>query len=778
MCIRRRVALLLPFFVAIGASVPAARGDVAATYQKTLREVNELERQLAAELGARHLDAFASHFAVSDEEIAKLRNWFGTLTESWADDDLDRIQVDLPLLAVKPASALTHLGHIDIHLKNGVRERHGWPPLVLERRDGSWVFVTEALSPISPSPGAEVTHAKFDVTPHLDSNGLSATARITVENKTAQTLDRVPIYIRYPLELVEATLNGRPLEADTTYGELDGRPTGLLMARLQPALKLGASANLKFRYSATYDYHDLGRKPVGFTADRGFILWEAGWYPRFSPAWRMIPYDMTITVPDGYKALTNGELLDQHDEANAHIYSYRTTRPAPPFILWGRYKETPCQTGDVEMTVWTPVEGNIDPQPMAKLVSEAFAAFHALLPPPALERHRIVAVTRYGGYGPTGNLLLHDPTFSTESIAKTSTLDFVAHELSHSWVNSLASPTGDPPSVLGEGLATYLGAKAVERSRGREPSIAVWRDNLASFHRVARRVVAPMDLTEQLRHRDNPMFRAVAYVKGAYLFRELESLVGEEVVFRALRELLLENKGGHFTLNDLTNRLDRLTDKDLTPFWQAYLHEAAVADYAIESAGPDDSLDRIRVCNHGHILPTPVEVVAYDENMREVARERVVVSSREGPIVKFASEDRIAHIVVDPDQRVLQAEGRNDRYPDCVLPDSEAIAVESLMKRMFGSLREGDFAALSSMFTENTDLLDAATRQRMLVKLKRAIPLSVTENGPMRIYQTGDRQAAVTVGVKLDMGGTARELFGEFTLVKNLDGWKLVQFSL
>lgn len=82
-----------------------------------------------------------------------------------------------------------------------------------------------------------------------------------------------------------------------------------LVVLLIPELTTGESAELLFSYSTSYEYHHLGRKPVGFTEGRGFVLWEAGWYPHFSTEWIEIPYKMTLVVPPGQKGLTSGSLL-------------------------------------------------------------------------------------------------------------------------------------------------------------------------------------------------------------------------------------------------------------------------------------------------------------------------------------------------------------------------------------------------------------------------------------------------------------------------------------
>ena len=455
----------------------------------------------------------------------------------------------------------------------------------------------------------------------------------------------------------------------------------------------------------------------------------------------MFPYEMDITVPSKFKALTSGKLTNKVTSGDTTTYTYNTHLAGPPFFVWGKYQQQTIAMGDVKLTFWTPEDGSVDPKPMMNLVKEAYAAFQRLLPPSALEAQSIVAVTRYGGYGPPGCLLLQDPYFDPVGIAKPQTLDFVAHELSHSWVNSLAEPTGDPLAMLAEGLATYLGGKAVEKCRDDDQALTVWKENLQTFQSVAYRAVPATELGEALQHADNQVFRAVAYRKGAYMFRELESIIGEEKIFQALGEILQENRGGTMTHKQVRDRIDNLANKDLTRFWELFLESAAAPDYEI--VGPEKGdLREVTIRNNGPISPTPVEVVAYSQAGAELARTRSAMIDGKGRKVRFETREPIARIRIDPDLRVLQQESRNDTWPDSRLLKEDKVAIDKLIDDVLKAFREGDHAGIEGMLTTNRDKLNDDTRARFMAAVKDPPTFDVSRTSPTIMFKTGEDTAA------------------------------------
>ena len=754
--------------------------EIVPLYKKVSQEIQELESQIAKEIRAAD-ENFLAHFSLSGKERKAVENWYAEINQLRRTNKLERVVVELPVLGVQEERALILNGRFEVHFSSGEDSffrRYEWTPVFLEKKGEGWVFVDTNLPPVNKIPEARVNAAEFEVEVSSERPSIRVRAQFMVINEESLPLSRLPVYFRYPLHLETASLGGKGLEGEFAFAEIEGRPVAQLEVPLISELTPGESAELVFSYSTSYEYHHLGRKPVGFSEGRGFVLWEAGWYPRFSTEWREIPYKMTIMVPAGQKGLTSGRLLAHQRRDKVELYTYQVKSPTAPYFVWGDYQQTTRRLNKIELVAWIPTGEALQGEQLLGLAAEALATFQQILPPPDVMTFRLVAVTRYGGYGPLGNLLLQDRYFSLSETQKVETLEFIAHELSHSWINSLSSPGGTLKVFLSEGLATYLGAKVVERCRARVDYLKVWENNQSSYQNVAYRAVAPMELSERVQHEDNVMFRAVAYQKGAYLFRELETLVGEGPIFKALSEMLLQHKGGFFTLEEFLQRVEQLTDKKLKPFWQWYLRSHEQPDYLIVPATSETSMYQVKVRNLGAISPVPFAVVAYDKDMRTLEKKELLLSTSESELLEFTTAEHIARIIVDPERRVLQSESRNDVYPDYLLPEEDVEKIVHLIQQLVQVVRQRDTATLSSLLTTNNQLLSPKLREQILTALAAAPSLPLVQEGYVKVFNKGKGEAEAVAQIKVKLPAAPKLTIGHFRLVKEDDQWRAVTFGI
>lgn len=108
---------------------------------------------------------------------------------------------------------------------------------------------------------------------------------------------------------------------------------------------------------------------------------------------------------------------------------------------------------------------------------------------------------------------------------------FLAHELAHSYFGNSVSPLGPGGQLLSEGVAEYLGLLILEEIEGKE----VLRTHLEDNVRACRESVSYPATLAML-----PMgsqATVVAYARGAYIFRMMESRIGREELLSSLQEI-------------------------------------------------------------------------------------------------------------------------------------------------------------------------------------------------------------------------------------------------
>jgi len=424
-----------------------------------------LGQSLEEAIRRRDADAFLSLFALPERSMQGLQGWFGQITDiAGTASDLE-VSFTLPVVGVQDTRILGINGllHVSISAAETTTARDLPLNVVsLVRTGENWSIGQPEGGEFPADSSLTVTSASFASRPHPDEQSLTARAVFTVCNDGEAPLESLPFYLRFALRFTEATIDGRPARGAMSLGTLGGLPAARLDLDLDTPLNPAETREVAFAWTTSFASHQFGRKPLGFEPDRGFILWESGWYPHAATDFVMTPYRMEITAPPGCLALTSGTLTERRPSAEGDVFTYECSLPSPPYLVWGRYTVSTAEIGGTGVEIWTPDSGEITPEPMQARLADILAFYGRILPPTTLSGHRVVAVTRFGGYGPPGNLLLEDTHFAPEALARAENVDLVAHELAHSWVNSIALPGGDLLLPLSEGIATFLGPRAVE----------------------------------------------------------------------------------------------------------------------------------------------------------------------------------------------------------------------------------------------------------------------------------------------------------------------------
>ncbi len=726
-------------------------------------------------------DAFLSLFSLPERSMQGLRAWFGQVRDLAGTAAGLEVTFALPILGVQETRILGINGllHVSLSTVEGTTVRDlPLNAVCLIRTGESWSIGQPEGGEFPADPGLTVTSASFATRPHPDEQSLAARAVFTVRNDGETPLESLPFYLRFALRFSEATIDGRPARGAMSLGTLGGMPAARLDLDLDTPLNPAETREVTFAWTTSFARHQFGRKPLGFEPDRGFILWESGWYPHAATDFIMIPYRMEITAPPGCLALTSGTLTGRRPSADGEVFAYDCTLPAPPYLLWGRYIVSTAEIGGTGVEIWTPASGGIAPEPMRARLAEILAFYGRILPPTTLSGHRVVAVTRFGGYGPPGNLLLEDTHFALEALARAENVDLVAHELAHSWVNSIALPGGDLLLPLSEGIATFLGPRAVEEILGPGEAVTLWAERQMSYLPLFRRTVPPAELTETIQYADNAMFRVVTYNKSAFFLREMATLLGEEAFFGALRETLLAHQGGEFTFDDLADALARADGEVVTDAYRRWKDERDLPDYVLYPASGDPgSGGPVVLVNEGAPSPVPVRVVGCDDAGRTVRETTCIPAAGERITLPFHPGGEIVSIRIDPEVRILQKEPRNDIYPDWLPPVAEQEALRATLERFFLALREKDVEAAAALLTGDRELMDDSVRNRTLAFVGQG-PHDITMTGEGRCFATGTDRIEIEVPVRYVAGGAEQALTGAFTCVREAGGWRIVVFSI
>ncbi len=257
----------------------------------------------------------------------------------------------------------------------------------------------------------------------------------------------------------------------------------------------------------------------------------------------------------------------------------------------------------------------------------------------------------------------------------------IAHEVGHNWFQGVLATNERKDPWMDEGLNSYYENRYM---RVQHPDILPFqgllpRGALEVFGMVGRdpmyqhylqyRTIAGQEADQALSSHSTTFtsknYAVMAYSKGALLFDHLEQYLGQETVDRAIRAYYSEWRFRHPEEEDLERAFTQRTEKDLSPFFEGFLHSTGKIDMRlkkVEKGGEFRYGDRYRVTveNEGDIAaPVPLTVIQEDTMVEEKWIEglederKIELPYHTGQVKAFG---------IDGKERVPEIDRRNDRY--------------------------------------------------------------------------------------------------------------------
>jgi len=293
----------------------------------------------------------------------------------------------------------------------------------------------------------------------------------------------------------------------------------------------------------------------------------------------------------------------------------------------------------------------------------------------------------------------------------------VAHELAHSWIHSIATPTGDLDRFFSEGLAEYLSAKYIEKIYGIEKANILKNLQLKKYSNISHRAIAPKKLTTSDMFNDNSMYRAVIYSKGFFFFRELENILGEEKLFNAILNTLIKNKGKGFCMNDLIAEVKKVGNVS-SDFFTTYLETNNHPDIKIIPIDENNLLSEIKIINTKEKVLSFIKIKGYDNNMKVEFEKTFDFSQQNEFTLNLSNYKNIQKIIVDPDRFVLQKDGANDIYPDYYVSKKDHDEIIDVVDKIIQSFKEGNKEEFSKYLASDSKNIKSEDRNLFISKFR------------------------------------------------------------
>lgn len=429
--------------------------------------------------------------------------------------------------------------------------------------------------PTRPPKTYDLLNVEWHVDLHFDSASFDGDVTNTI-HPISPNLDKA-VFDCGPCEIHSVTVDGH----DAQYTHEGDVLTVELSIPGQRAEKV------EIKYSAHPSagiYFVPGRRAYPAHTDVAYTQGEMEdnryWLPTYDFPDNKATSEGFITVPKGYKALSNGRLVGTKEDGDKVIWHWKMEEPTSTYLISlvaGPYDVGHDHWGRMDVSYWAP-EGLLEWGKAAFGGTDKIIDFYSKITgfryPWAKFAQAAVPDFMFGGMENASAVTqtisaLHPPT--SEPIENSEGL--VAHELAHQWFGDTVTCADWSHAWLNEGFATFMPNFWARAAHGEDAfelgRYSAYQGGLQA-HDFQHRAVVSTDYELPI---DN--FGPFIYAGGASRLFMLMDKLGEKAFWKGVHEYLETYKFQPVTTDDFFDAMSKSSGVDLKHFEQEWLYTPA-----------------------------------------------------------------------------------------------------------------------------------------------------------------------------------------------------------
>ncbi len=436
------------------------------------------------------------------------------------------------------------------------------------------------------------------------------------------------------LDIRKIAVNGKPvkyrLNSEKEEIVLEGRYNGKVDIDVEFHAKIGES--LMGMYQAGSSEHRMISTQFESTgARRAFPCVD-------NPGYKAV-FAVTITIPDGYEAISNMPVEASVNEGKNIKVTFRPTPRMSTYLLYlgvAKFTKYARKFHDMEIILAGP-EGTLgDPERPIKFAEESVGYYEDYFGIKyALPKMHLISVPEFGA-GAMENwgaitfrevLLLVNENTSTMVMRRIG--EVIAHEIAHQWFGDLVTMKWWNDLWLNESFATFMAFKVMDHEHREwdmwgdfllsETTGAMMGDSLEQSHPIDADVTDPNSVAQ--------IFDEISYGKGASILRMIEAYVGNENFREGLRLYLSDHALGNAEGKDLWESIEKASGMKVSEVMETWIRRMGYPYVTVVLEDSKIKLDQQRFLLSGkstdEVWPIPMTVLDRSGNV-----ESLILSER------------------------------------------------------------------------------------------------------------------------------------------------------
>lgn len=305
------------------------------------------------------------------------------------------------------------------------------------------------------------------------------------------------------------------------------------------------------------------------------------WIPCFDEPFDKVTFEASVSVPVGYLAVSNGipAGISEHPEDSTIIFRWIENHPIATYLMAitiGRYLKWKVEVPDTHGGL-IPVYYYVYPEDSANAdydfgnVPSMLTYFINHFFDYPFDKYGMVTASqfRYGGMEHQSISTIHRNWIGGDRHLENG----IVHELAHQWWGDYVTLADFRHIWLNEGFATYSGILWLGSFYGEDR----FRQELTS---IMNAFFYENDSVLSYPIYNPPyVFGAACYWKGAFVLRMLQSYLGDEAFFRAMRAYANRYAFGNASTDDFRNLLEQETGISLDRFFEQWVYTAGYPQF-------------------------------------------------------------------------------------------------------------------------------------------------------------------------------------------------------